>query len=103
MLNMHEPQRHLAMIRSTAEFFTHLGNQFESQPLGLENDVDRSFQPNLVLKKVGERIYMEVEISHMKKKNLDQDMENTPAAGGCICMVLDIVSTLLQNQKDIVN
>jgi hypothetical protein len=103
MLNMHEPQRHLAMIRNTAEFFTHLGNQFESQTLGLENDVDRSFQPNLALKKDGERIYMEVEISHKNKMNLDQDWENTPAAGRCICMVLDIVSILLWNQKDIVN
>jgi hypothetical protein len=51
MLNMHESQRHLAVIGNTAEFFTHLVYQFESQPLGLENDVDHSFQPNLVLKK----------------------------------------------------
>jgi hypothetical protein len=103
MLKMHESQRHLAMIGNPVKLFTHLGYQFESQPFGLENDVDRSFQPNLALKKDGERIYMEVEISHMKKKNLDQDLENTSAADGRICMVLDIVSTLLQNQKDIVN
>jgi hypothetical protein len=68
MLKMHESQRHLAMIGNPVELFTHLRYQFESQPFGLENDVDRSFQPNLALKKDGERIYMEVEISHMKKR-----------------------------------
>jgi hypothetical protein len=52
MLNMHESQRHLAVIRNTAELFTHLGYQFESQLLGMEIDVDYSFQPKLGLKKI---------------------------------------------------
>lgn len=64
MLNMHESQRHLAVIGNTVEFITHLGYQAERQPLHLEIDVHCAFQPNLVLKKDGESIYMEVEISH---------------------------------------
>jgi hypothetical protein len=101
MLKTHKSERHLAVIVKTAELFTHLGYQVERQPLRLEINANRSFQPDLVMKKGGETFYLEVETGDKEKQSLNQKWENALAAGGRICVATDNMNTLRRIQGDI--
>jgi hypothetical protein len=101
MLKTHKSERHLAVIVKTADLFTQLGYQVERQPLRLEIDANRSFQPDLVVKKDGESFYLEVETGDKEKQSLNQKWENALAAGGRICVATDNMNTLRRIQGDI--
>jgi hypothetical protein len=101
LLKAHKSERHLALILKTAERFTQLGFEVEREPLQLEIDEHRAYQPDLVARKDGESFYLEVETGEKEKPGLSRKWENALAAGGRICVVADNLNTLRRIQGDI--
>jgi hypothetical protein len=101
LLKAHKSDRHLAVILKAGELFTGLGYTVDRQPIRLQIDENRYFQPDLVVRKDGETFYLEVEIGEKDKPGIEQKWENALAAGGRICVVTDNLNTLRRVQGSI--
>ncbi len=101
LLMVHKSERHLALILKTAEFFSHLGFIVDREPLRLEIEPNRSFQPDLVIRYEDKTFYLEVETGEKEKASHDQKWENALAASGRICVVTDNMNTLRRVQGSI--
>ena len=101
LLKAHKSERHLALILKAAEYFARLGYQVEREPLRLQVDENRFFQPDLAVKKGDETFYLEVETGEKDKTSLNQKWENALLAGGRICVVTDNMATLRRIQGSI--
>ncbi len=101
LLKAHKSDRHLAVILKVGELFAGLGYAVERDPMRLQIDENRYFQPDLVARKEGETFYLEIEIGEKDKAGIEQKWENALAAGGRICVVTDNLNTLRRVQGSI--
>jgi len=101
LLKAHKSDRHLALILKTAERFHALGFEVDRQPLRIEIEPNRFFQPDLVAKRDGETFYLEVESSDQERPGLYQKWVNALAGGGRICVVTANLNGLRMIQGNI--
>jgi DNA-binding PadR family transcriptional regulator len=101
LLKVHKSERHLAVIQKSAEEFTRLGYRVSQEPVRLQVEENRYFEPDLVIRKGEETYYLEVETGEKAKPSLTQKWENAAAAGGRICVVTDNLATLRRIQGNI--
>lgn len=98
LLKAHKSEYHLAVILGVAHEFSRLGYQVEREPVRLEIEENRYFQPDLVVKKNDETYYLEVEVGRSDRVSLNQKWENALRAGGHICVAADKLETMLAIQ-----
>ncbi len=101
LLKAHKSERHLALVLKTAEFFSRLEFTVDREPLRLEIEPNRFFQPDLVIRDGNETFYLEVETGEKEKDSHNQKWENALAASGRICVVTDNMNTLRRVQGSI--
>jgi DNA-binding PadR family transcriptional regulator len=101
LLKAHKSERHLALILKSAEEFTRLGYRVDREPVRLQLEENRYFEPDLVVRKGEDTYYLEVETGEKDKPSLSQKWENAVAAGGRICVVTDNMATLRRIQGSI--
>lgn len=87
LLKEHKDDRHLALIRRTAELFSGLGFEVNTNPPEIRVGEGSAFKPDLSVFKAGETFYLEVETGR-EKDSLPQKWANAfTAGGGKICVV----------------
>ena len=103
LIRAHKSEAHLALILRVADCFTALGYEVVRNPLKIEIAGNRYFEPDLVIRKDGETMYLEVERGDKDRPALEHKWENARMAGaGRIYLAADKPGTLNRLQSNII-